>query len=513
MEQSFDINTYVRPLLRRKWCWVIPIIVCSIGAIIYGLNRPDIYESKCVLIVEQPELINSVLLERRGAPGTQKLLQAVGERMMGWEPVVKVIREVGLDKTISEDDLGGLEKLYDFIIAHTTLNANQNRIEVSHRGTNPELNFKIVDSLVSNFMKQSIKSAQLEAGETMAFIDEDIKRLKRDFNESEKKLRKFEGAHPTELPGGANNKLSKLSAAENELAEIDREIMILQETSRFLEDRKYMVTDKGVQIFTPLGTNISRQIINLEIQIEMLHARYSDEHPEIVIRKNELAQLKEALERESDKVVNEEGNSSVMTEREFSTQLQLRALQTRREETEILIAMLRDSFKDMPDYNQEFYELQRDYNLNKQLYEQRVLQRSRAELVRNISFDTKANPFTIIEPARIPKEPFKINKIRTMVMGLILGAGFGIALVFGLENIDHRFKSIKEVPEYLQVPALGMIPTILTKTDIRRKIRKKIVLASILAVFVITAITVSFVVQPVKDVINDHVTKAIKLVK
>jgi hypothetical protein len=194
-------------------------------------------------------------------------------------------------------------------------------------------------------------------------------------------------------------------------------------------------------------------------------------------------------------------------------QFQLKSLQTRREVTESSIAMLRDSFKDMPDYNQEFYELQRDYNLNKQLYEQRVLQRSRAELVRNISFDTKANPFTIIEPARIPKEPFKINKIRTMVMGLILGAGFGIALVFGLENIDHRFKSIKEVPEYLQVPALGMIPTILTKTDIRRKIRKKIVLASILAVFVITAITVSFVVQPVKDVINDHVTKAIKLVK
>jgi uncharacterized protein involved in exopolysaccharide biosynthesis len=278
-----------------------------------------------------------------------------------------------------------------------------------------------------------------------------------------------------------------------------------------------MVTDEGVQMFTPLGSSLIQQIINLEIQIEMLHARYSDEHPEIVMRKNELAQLKEALERESDKVVTEERNSSVLTEREFNMQLQLKSLQTRREVTESLIAMLSDSFEDMPDYNQEFYELQRDYNLNKQLYEQRVLQRSRAELVRNISLDTKANPFTIVEPPRISKSPLKANKIKIILMGFILGPGLGIALIFGLVKIDRRFKTADEIKEYLQIPALGVIPTILTKTDIKKKIRKKIVMASILAVFVISAVTVSFVVQPVKDVVkdvfNDQATKAIKLVR
>jgi hypothetical protein len=179
--------------------------------------------------------------------------------------------------------------------------------------------------------------------------------------------------------------------------------------------------------------------------------------------------------------------------------------------------MLKESIKDMPDYNQGFYELHRDYNLKKQLYEQRVLQRSKAELVKNISLDAKANPFTIVEPARTPNRPLKSVKLKIMGMGVIIGLGLGIGLIFGLEKIDQRFKTVDEIKEYLQIPALGVIPTILTKTDIKKKIRKKIVMASLLAMFVISAVTVSFVVQPVKDVVkdvfNDQATKAIKLVR
>ena len=130
-----------------------------------------------------------------------------------------------------------------------------------------------------------------------------------------------------------------------------------------------------------------------------------------------------------------------------------------------------------------------------------------------MSLDEKTNPFTIIEPARISYTPVKEEKIKTIIFGFFLGAGLGIGLIFGLDRIDQRFKTMEEVQEYLKIPALGMIPTVFTNVDIRRKVKKKIVMTSILVVFVIAVITVSFVVQPVKDVVNSNVTKAIKLVK
>ncbi len=237
-----DFHKNLKLFLRQKWLWIIPAIVCSIGATIYALNRADIYESSCVLVIGESKIIDSVLEERDTRPSTQRILQAVSQRMLGWESVVKVIRTVGLDKGLPEDDSSALEKVYRLIVKNTTLKTegkDNDLVAISYRGANPELTYKVVDGLVSNFMEQSMKSAQLEAGETMAFIDEDIKRLKMDFDESERKLRKFEEEHLAELPGGGNDKLSRLYAAENELAEIDREIMILQETADFLKDRNY----------------------------------------------------------------------------------------------------------------------------------------------------------------------------------------------------------------------------------------------------------------------------------
>ncbi|MEE9194036.1 MAG: Wzz/FepE/Etk N-terminal domain-containing protein, partial [Thermodesulfobacteriota bacterium] len=80
MEQdktSVDVHKFVRTLLSRKWLWIITTIVISIGAIFYALNQPDIYESKCVLIVDESKLLNTVLVERGVAPETGKILQAI----------------------------------------------------------------------------------------------------------------------------------------------------------------------------------------------------------------------------------------------------------------------------------------------------------------------------------------------------------------------------------------------------------------------------------------------------
>jgi uncharacterized protein involved in exopolysaccharide biosynthesis len=356
-------------------------------------------------------------------------------------------------------------------------------------------------------------TSQVEAEEAIAFMDEEVDRLKRAFYESERKIRLYQEEHFGELPGNREYILSDLLSAERELVSIDGEIMTLREKLDFLQER----TDEGVPLLTPIASNLNQQIIDLEMNIEMLHARYSDEHPEVIMRKNELAHLKEVLAIESDKAVTEEGNKSVMTEQEFDLQLNLKSLQRRRGAVESIIATFQESVKGKPELGQEYYELQREYEINKNLYEQRLFQRSKADLAREISFDERLNPFTIIEPARISYKPLKTKKIQTIWLGFLLGPGLGIGLIFGLVKIDRRFKTADEIKEYLQIPTLGVIPTILTKTDIKKKIRKKIVMASILAVFVISAVTVSFVVQPVKDVVkdvfNDQATKAIKLVR
>ena len=166
-------------------------------------------------------------------------------------------------------------------------------------------------------------TSQVEVEKTIEFMDEEVERLKRVFYESERKIRLYQEEHFGELPGNRENILSDLLSAERELASIDGEIMTLREKLDFLQER----TDEGVLLLTPIASNLNQQIIDLEIHIETLQATYSDEHPEIVMRKQELAHLKKALARESDKVVTEAGSSRGLTEQEFDLQLQLKSLQ------------------------------------------------------------------------------------------------------------------------------------------------------------------------------------------
>ncbi len=125
MEQhktSFDINKFTQPLLRRKWLWIIPTIIIGAGSVISVINKPDIYEAKCVLLVERSKVLSSILSERNVQLDARQVLQAVSERMLAWKPVTQVIRDVGIGKELPEDDEEALEKIYRKVVKNVTLN-------------------------------------------------------------------------------------------------------------------------------------------------------------------------------------------------------------------------------------------------------------------------------------------------------------------------------------------------------------------------------------------------------
>ena len=64
----------------------------------------------------------------------------------------------------------------------------------------------------------------------------------------------------------------------------------------------------------------------------------------------------------------------------------------------------------------------------------------------------------IIEPA----EPGKLvgpQRVRTMLLGLLVGLIFGVGLAFFLEYLDNTVKSVDDIQRYAQLPTLAIIPS------------------------------------------------------
>ncbi|MFH2201737.1 MAG: Wzz/FepE/Etk N-terminal domain-containing protein, partial [Elusimicrobiota bacterium] len=83
-----------------------------------------------------------------------------------------------------------------------------------------------------------------------------------------------------------------------------------------------------------------------------------------------------------------------------------------------------------------------------------AIQSLKAEL----SGQLKGNNVRIVDPARIPRRPYKPNKVRGVGIGLAVGLIAGIFVAFLIEVLDQSIRTQEDVEKKLHIPSLGVIP-------------------------------------------------------
>jgi capsular exopolysaccharide synthesis family protein len=109
----------------------------------------------------------------------------------------------------------------------------------------------------------------------------------------------------------------------------------------------------------------------------------------------------------------------------------------------------------------EFSVLQRDAESNRQVYEA-LLQRTKET---GISGELKASNIRVVDPAEVPSSPFLPRRQQDLTTAAFSGLVLALGLVFLFEYLDNRIKSPQELRAQLNVPFLGMVPSIDVKTS------------------------------------------------
>jgi succinoglycan biosynthesis transport protein ExoP len=89
-------------------------------------------------------------------------------------------------------------------------------------------------------------------------------------------------------------------------------------------------------------------------------------------------------------------------------------------------------------------------NLN--LYMQRLNE------LRVTNGDRNSGNVSTVEEARVPREPIGPQRVRNIIMALLLSLGVGVGLAFLLDYLDDTLKSVEDVDRYLHLPTLALIP-------------------------------------------------------
>jgi len=107
-----------------------------------------------------------------------------------------------------------------------------------------------------------------------------------------------------------------------------------------------------------------------------------------------------------------------------------------------------------------YNDMKRNVEADKEVYQAVIARMKEA----NLSGTMPMEIIRLVEEARPTQTPVRPNPVRALVRGAVFGLVLGLGVIFFLHYADRRFRRCEEVERILEVPVLGTIPLIESKS-------------------------------------------------
>src|SRR5687768_4994561 len=117
-------------------------------------------------------------------------------------------------------------------------------------------------------------------------------------------------------------------------------------------------------------------------------------------------------------------------------------------------------FDSSPGVQQDFLTVQTDYRSAKERFDVAQRKFDEAKISEGVETTGQGERFRMLEAAIPPEGPSAPNRLRLLLMGLLLGLAFAGAAVVAAEQMDTSFHTVDDLREFTAVPVLATIPQI-----------------------------------------------------
>lgn len=421
---------------------IIPIIViCTVIAIIVAFVLPKSYQSNTLVRIKSS---NNSAMSGMAAMAAGFGIDVGGSSSASPENYIELMksREV-LEPIMEQVDMPEEDKekltTENFIKKYLDITNTKKTdlINITAYGKTPEEAQMISQSVADNFLTLMTKLNKEGNSSAINFLNDRMAIAKEEMETAENKLQAYQQEKGIYSPDDqAKALIDRLSAYDTNIAQLEAQEQAnsakLQDVTGQLEQQNSSLLEYNISDNDAI-MNLRTTIVNKQVELVGLEQRYTEEHPDVIQAKQELAELKRSLDREIQSAVNSksatltpvQGNllmEKVQTETAKSvTSASLDALKSKQQEAEGNISTLSaDSV--------EYMRLLRDKNITSEVYTNLV----KAYENTRIQEAQESMDIQIIDAANLPREdmPAKPNKKLIAAIGFILGImiSFGYTL-------------------------------------------------------------------------------------
>ncbi len=467
-------------MLRRRWVLIVVLAVVG-GPLAYAASRvlPDRYKSQTLVLVEQPSVPSDIVRSLDTSDITQRL-SSMQQQILSRSRLEPIIRQFGLyasdiNRVSMEELVGRLQKSIEVTpilpMAQTT-SRQLPGFYVNVTMSNPRTAQQVCTAVTSMFIEENLRLTQQHSNDTTQFLDQQLAEAKTNLDEQDAKLAAFKSRYLGSLPDQEQTNLNLLTGLTSQLDAATQALARAQQDKTYAEAMltQQIAAWQAVQTGHNPET-LDQQLAALQTQLANLQARYTDDYPDVIKAKNDIAALKKQIAESNAQKAVSESNKSPKSTLEPSQIAQLRAqvrgldqviAEKAREQEQIKqqIRLYQERVQSSPAVEQQFKELTRGYQTALDSFNDLQKKRDASAMAADLVRSQQGEQFRVLDPANLPDKPSFPNRRLFALGGLGGGLALGLAISFLLEMRDSSLKTERDVEFILHLPVLAMIPEI-----------------------------------------------------
>lgn len=475
-QKELTFDDYLAILRRRCWLIIVPAILGVTIGYAVSLVLPARYTSHTVVLVEQPVVPDSYVKPVVSEDLNQRLA-SMQEQILSRTRLQHLVEQFGMYKDeINKVPMEVLVARLQKSIAVKPLNPTQGTQPTGLPGFNvdvtlqePWLAQRVCTEITSMFMEQSLRLRQQQAEDTTQFLGAQLEEAKAKLDEQDAKLADFQSRYVGALPEDEQNNLTLLVGLSPQLEAATQAVNQAREEKAFLESMlgqqvaAWESSQKGQNPET-----LEQQVARDQEQLLSIQTRYTDEHPDVVKLKSNIAELQKRIRDASTK---KEKEPNALQAKPLAEPPEIQQLRAQLHQSEIAVVQKQEEQKHLqeqignlqgrlqlsPKIQQQFKSLTRDYQTALEFYNDLLKKRNESQMATELEHRQEGEQFRVLDAPSFPERPSFPNRLLFGFGGLGVGLILGLGLVQLSEWRDKSLRSKQDIEVYLRLPTLAQI--------------------------------------------------------
>lgn len=491
------LETHVRGMWRYRWRVVIVMWIVCAGGWVGVYLMPNEYEANARIYVDTENVIKPLLQGIAVSSDVMSEVSIVTRELLSRPNLTAVARET--DMALRATTNAEMESLLTSLQRRVRIDGGRDNVfSIAFQDHNRGMALSVVESLVDNFVEQSLGADRSESSQAQKFLQQQITEYEARLTEAEDRLAEFKRQNVAYMPDQQGDYFSRLQAAQGAFQVTQSELQLAQDKrAELLRQLEGEVPVLGLMPMELDGADgggfASAKIRELEAQLEELRLQYTDRHPRIgqildtieVLKEQQAEEQRQQMMRESYSAAPTGPNSldinpvyQNMRIQLSNTEVEIAALRTLYTQQQDEVRRLTRLVDTIPQVEAELNRLNRDYDVVKAKYEQLVRQLETANIGEDVEKSMDDVQFRVIDPPFAQLRPVGPNRPMFLSAVLLGAIALGSGLAFLLNLLHPVFFAGRTLTEITGLPVLGSVTLVRSADEQRRRRRSHWLLAS-----------------------------------